>query len=333
MPDPRISSVVSRAADAATVAWAHAGTGDLASLPDPELAIAAAAALGNVSALQAVTAPKTLRKAAAAALHRLKSQGVKVVDAAPARAFTLAAEVVEVPPRAWLGVPDENGGITLVLTATDNEGSCIAEVRLGEPDAHMEHGHASRGELRDLWRRLGADAGLKEVPFVLGLHLADGAVGARADHGWKHFMEKVADSQLAAARGADPASFAGAPVDEAIAETRVACLPLSLINAGLSAERLRTSASGDDAWIDDCANDAVNDQTRAGFVAAARMGEVALRVHGRMGAADDAAALANKLEQGVAGSELFAVRSAVMRATMYEVYRRAEQESGGDEEE
>ncbi len=325
MPDPRISSIVSRVGDAATVAWAHDGTGDVVSLADPELAIAAAAELGNVVALQSVVAPKSLRKAAAAALHRLKSRGVKVEDRAPVRAFTLAAEAVDVPPRAWLGAPDADGNIALVLTATDLEGSCVAEVRLGIPNPHMEHGHASRGEVRELWRRLAADAGLKEVPFSLGLNLADAAVSGSHDHGWKHFMEKISATQLTTARGLDRLQFGGAEVEEAVGD-RLLCLPHALINAGVTAEQLRTTPEGDDSWIADGANAALHDGNRADFLAAARMAELALRVHGRVVAANDAAALAEKIAAGAAGSELFAVRTAVTRATMYEIFRRAQQE-------
>ena len=70
-----LAAILDRSGDPATVAWAHEGKGALAALPDPQLAIAAAGALGNVAALQSVNAPKDLRKAASAALHKLKSRG------------------------------------------------------------------------------------------------------------------------------------------------------------------------------------------------------------------------------------------------------------------
>src|SRR5687768_5615412 len=100
-------SILDRTGDAATVAWAHEGTGDLAKLPDPHLAIAAAAALGNAKALQSVTTgPKELRKAASAALHRLRSRGVKVETRVESRTAGLGRESVDIPSRAFLSLPD-----------------------------------------------------------------------------------------------------------------------------------------------------------------------------------------------------------------------------------
>src|SRR5262245_17410281 len=99
MPDVR--AILDRTGDEATVAWAHDGTGDVSKLPDPLLAIAAAAALGNVKALQSVQGPKELRKAAAAALHKLRSTGVKVEEKVAPRAVGLGKEVIDIPARAF----------------------------------------------------------------------------------------------------------------------------------------------------------------------------------------------------------------------------------------
>ncbi|HNC96626.1 MAG TPA: hypothetical protein PKW90_10910, partial [Myxococcota bacterium] len=68
VPTEKIQAIVDGSGDAATVAWAQRGEGSLAALSDPMLAIAAAVALGNVAALQAVNSPKDLKKAAGMAL-------------------------------------------------------------------------------------------------------------------------------------------------------------------------------------------------------------------------------------------------------------------------
>ncbi|MBM4368385.1 MAG: hypothetical protein FJ102_19380, partial [Deltaproteobacteria bacterium] len=64
MAHPQLASILDRTGHAATVAWAHDGEGNLAALPDADLAVDAAVALGNAAALQAVQAPKNLRKLA-----------------------------------------------------------------------------------------------------------------------------------------------------------------------------------------------------------------------------------------------------------------------------
>lgn len=325
MPDPRISDVVSKQGHAATVAWAHLGEGELASLPDPELAIAAAAELGNVRALQSVQSPKSLRKAAAAALHRLRSRGVKVEDAAQPRQFTLGAETVDVPPRAWLGRPDAEGRIPLVLTATDAEGSCVAEVPISEPEARIGHGHANRGEVRELWRRLEADPTMKEVPFVLGLHLADRVAGGRHDHGWEHLVEKVPATMLARARLYDPSSFAADAIEELVGENRLLSLPITLVDVRMAVHLLASREEGDDSWMDDGADAAITDENRENLAAAADTAATVFALHGRLGARDDARAVADKIRAGTPGREMFAIRSAVIRGTMMEVLHRARQ--------
>lgn len=205
-PDPRLASILDRSGDAATVAWAHDGQGALATLADPELAILAAERLGNVSALQSVTAPKDLRKSAAAALHRLRSQGVKVEEKVAPAAFTLTAEKVDLPSRAFLSIPDRDGEVELLLTASDQEGSCVLATIVGGPTLVREarHAHLGRGELRTLWREV-TDRGLHaELPFVAGLHFAERLLAPTGNHDWKHFLDHVPAGTLQSARILDP---------------------------------------------------------------------------------------------------------------------------------
>ncbi len=206
LADPRLAAILDRSGDPATVAWAHNGTGDVASLADPELAIAAAEALGNAAALNGVTAPKPLRKAAAAALHKLRSRGVKVEAPVATRSFSLGKEEITIPPRAFLSLPDDDGDMQLLLTCTDDEGSCVFATIIGGPNGVREarHAHVNRGELRDVIRQTEAMKVHAEIPFVAGLHYADRLHAAKHEHGWEHFLEHVAPATLTSSRLLDP---------------------------------------------------------------------------------------------------------------------------------
>ena len=170
MSDPTVLAIVNRSADVASVAWAHEGVGALASLPNPQAAIAAAAELGNVRALQSVQAPKDLRKAAAAALHKLKSKGMKVEEAPPPRAFTLTKEIVDLPSRAFFGLPDLEGDMELLLTTSDASGNCALGIILGAGRVkEVRHAHLGRGELREVWKQAEGRGDLAEMLGQLSL--------------------------------------------------------------------------------------------------------------------------------------------------------------------
>lgn len=333
MADPRLASILDRSADAATVAWAHSGQGDLAQLPDPELAIAAAAELGNVAALQAVTAPKSLRKAAAAALHKLRSRGVKVADAPAPVAFTLAREVIDVPPRAFLGAPNAIGNCHLLLTATDRDNSCIMEVIFGGDKVQDSHGHASRSELRKFWKEIEGDATVTEVPFLAGLHLADALVRGKHVHGWDHFISKVDPSVLASARLADPTRHA---LPEGGAEAENFVLPAWLVPAKVVdavVKNLPNEAQpGEEGWIDTGVQDALADGGRETFAAAADRIATVYQVLGRAASAELARAAARRLRNaGDACADLNCLRSAVLMAAFQELqHRQQEQQADMD---
>lgn len=317
MPDPRIAAILDRSGDAATVAWALDGQGDLAKLADPELAIAAAEAAQNSAVLLTVQQPKALRKSAAAALHRLKSRGVKVVEVAPRQA-SLAPEDFDLPSRAWLGMPDADGEVPLVLTASDRTGTCLMEMFLGSSDRKAQHGHANRSELRGVWKQLEGDNSLAEVPFVVGLHFASRLLGSTNDHGWKHFLAHVPAATLGVAEALDPAAYAPAAIEEGVGEDRLWMLPTRLlkkaaVDDGLN--RLFTS-TGEMApdWADDLADQAVDGEARTALADAADLLKLVLTLHGRQGAAADAAKVAAQLRDGVAGKEIAPVRTSVQRA-------------------
>ncbi len=265
-----LASIVDRTADPASVAWAHAGQGDLAALPDPLAAIAAAAKLGNSAALQGVSAPKELRKAAGAALHKLKSQGVKILAAAPPRAFSLGKEDIDLRSRAFVSNPDREGELELLLTTSDATGNCALAVILGPRGVReTRHGHLSRGEVRGMWRDAEARPELTELPYVAALHYADAAFAGPAPAGhdgqastaaqdWRHFLGHVPMATLTSARILDPLAMAPAGMEEE--ETgNLWMAPISLLSeaalrdgliAIVTAVAEHADASGDAAALD-----------------------------------------------------------------------------------
>ncbi len=205
VPTEKIQAIVDGSGDAATVAWAQRGEGSLATLSDPMLAIAAAVALGNVSALQAVNSPKDLKKAAGMALHRLRSSGVKVQAAVAPVTFKLANTEVLPPSRAFVSLPMKEGEVEFLLTATDDEGSCALAVIAGGGDGVVEvnHAHLQRSEMRNTWKQAEGH-GLKEIPFTAGLHFVDRILGPRNESNYRHFLGHVPHGVLMAAKVVDP---------------------------------------------------------------------------------------------------------------------------------
>lgn len=211
--DPRLADLLARRGDPATVAWVHEGQGDLAALPDPELAIAAAAAAGNAAALQAVRGPKALKKAASRALHQLRSRGVKVAEAVRPATFTLGREAVAGLNRAFLSLPDSEGDLELLLVAGDEEGICVLGTILGGPTVLREarHAHVNRSGLREVIRSVEERRSHAELPFVAGLALADRVYTGRPEHAWQHFLDHVPAATLQSARVLGPTRGLPAP--------------------------------------------------------------------------------------------------------------------------
>ena len=327
MANEQLASILDRSGHPATVAWAHDGVGALGELPDPELAIEAAGQLGNVAALVAVSQPKPLRKAAAAALHKLKSRGVKVQTPVPARSFTLSAEAVHLAPRAFLSVPNELGNHHLVLTATDTTGSCIMELIIAGDTAQDHHGHASRSELRSFWRALETDASMQEVPFTTGLHLGFAAVQGKHAHGWDHLLEKLDGEMISAAKRVVIAVDAIPEVEEA---PTTWALPARLVPPKVVAEALDAmaeKASPDviEEWSKHFATQAL-DVGRDGFLKAAQVNARVFSVLGRKVSAAKMLALADSISGGIAGAEVQGVIVALNFAVLQESQHRQDEQ-------
>ncbi len=203
---PVVTAIVHRTADLATVAWAHDGAGDLATLPNVDAAVAAAVALRNIAALQgaSTSTSKVARKAASAGLHRLKSAGVVVVDKVePPRAYTLQKEDIEPLLAGFMSVPDENGDIEVILTVANERGSAIAGFVLGGWSGlrEMRVTTVSRSAVREVWRTLGRNRAA-EVPFHAALHYVQPFGAGHAD--WPHFVRLLPPGVVQSAQLLDP---------------------------------------------------------------------------------------------------------------------------------
>jgi len=341
--DPRLASILDRTGDPATVAWAHEGSGRLDSLADPMLALAAAEALGNAAALQAVAEPKALRKAAAAALHKLRARGVKVEAAVAPRSFSLGKEEVDVPPRAFLSLPDDQGDMQLLLAVTDHEGSCVFATILGGPDGVRDarHAHVNRSGLRDVVRTTESMRGHVEIPFVAGLHYADRLFTSRHEHGWTHFLEHVSPATLTSARILDP--LRSPPPDRPDEPALHPWMPHpSLLASGPLAHgvsRIAEIVTSDlypeeedrrgamDTVMNDTADAALDAQARARLLDYLGWAEIACRHHGWPRHAEQLVAVAEEVRAGAAGSAIGAV-AATTRLHLAETVVQMAQDAG-----
>ena len=283
--------------------------------------LAAAGALGNVAALQSVNAPKDLRKAASAALHKLKSRGVKVEEKVAPRAFSLEKESIDVPSRAWISVPDTHGDVEILLTTTDDEGSCVLGMIVGGAGVkEIQHGHVGRSQLRDVWKSVQGRGESVEVPFATGLHYADRFESQRGDHDWKHFLEHVPLPTLMSARLLDPMAHPPAvhPEDGPVAWLA----PTSCFSAGAieKAAAALLSHVGEDAEAQveaalvAASDEALEGGDRTALVASAEFAAEVFTLHGRFASAESVRGVAKRVLAGEAGSAIESVSAAVRMA-------------------
>ena len=338
-----VDAIVARTADAASIAWAHDGTGDVATLPDPEAAIDAAGRLGNVSALQSVAQPKVLRKAAAAALHGIRSRGVVVPEKVDARHVGLARETVDIPARAFLGMPDIDGEIELLLTVADDEGCCVLGAVLdGRPTPReSQHAHVSRSGMREVWKTCEGRGDIAEVSFVTGLHYGDHFLAN--DHGWRHFCEHVSPATIASARLLDPlARPPAARTDEGADDPWI--LPVRLLSAaaihagiGEIGAAFSSAIEVDDATrqsriegaIANAATAALTDALRPSLVAAVDLAHATFVLHGLPQRAERAVQAREQILAGVAGADIKPVLDAVRLAMFAHAMQQAGERPGG----
>jgi hypothetical protein len=206
--------------------WLADGSGSLESL-DGRLALSAVSAAGATKAVARLQAldnspDKDLRKAARRALHSLRSTGVEIVDTPKATRFSLAAEVLDIPSRAFLGHAHQEGYAPFLLTATDAEGSCILAGEIGGTQGvrNTTHLHVTRRDLREIWKDAEGNADLTEVTFVTGMHFVKRGMGSakslsgQSPHDWEHFLGHISQGTQTAAQLLDPADGLPTELDE-----------------------------------------------------------------------------------------------------------------------
>ena len=201
------------AGEHAASAWLSAGTGlDELSLQDAISAIEAARRSENSERLQEArkgAAHKLVRKAAGAALHRLKSSGVAI--AAPTtQVWTPRADLDEIPPPvALLGMPNPDGYFPFLLIAFGKEESCASAGLAGggQGFTDTDHAHVGRKSAREILQEGRARQGMKDVPFHVALHFVLRAFeesGSGKPPGFDHMLGSVPEGFKNSARLLDP---------------------------------------------------------------------------------------------------------------------------------
>lgn len=305
--------------------WLDSGDGDPGSWHATLAgsAIEAAIQLKLVDRLQSLErAPKELKKAARRGLHKLKSQGLTVTEAAPA-AFALTREAIVVPPVAFLGPPDIEGYSEFFLAFTDAEGTCALMGRFGGSEGlrSVSHGHISRKSLRSMKQEMGQI--LVEVPFTEGLHHILPGVDTFAElrggasHDWEHFATHVPEATFDQARqdplpSADSAEVAGTsalPSDIWFAMWPVSDEAISQVVQAF-AERAESGENTDLApLLEEAAEVALSESIRAEWLRRSRLAASASRARGEEHLTSSALRLAKALEDGVSGKDIPLVTS------------------------
>lgn len=339
-----LDRILDRSGDPATVAWAHDGQGDLAALPDPLLAILAAEKLGNAPALLAATGPKPVRKAAAAALHRLKSRGVKV-DAPAPRAGVLGVEVIPVDTHAWLSFPDEEGEVKLLLGYSGPRGTRVLDIDLTGPhDAWAHAGPSSKNGIRDAGAELVREGGVP-LPFAVALRYA--RTWAGGEKNVQEFSDHVGVELVAQADAVDPEAHLPPPGEDVPGHGWVYPAD-AFVGDGLDAaaqrlqERLAglevTDAPGLPPGVEEAFQDAggvlldhLTPRERQVLAEVARFGALVRRWHGAVGAAERLEAQATALEGDTPAREIPGMELAARRAVLVEALRAASGDDDGDD--
>jgi hypothetical protein len=176
------------------------------------VAISAAHRLGRGDKLLSIkdaTAIKAVRKAAAEAIHRLRSTGHAVEETRGA-VWSMGSEThAYPPPTALLGMPLPDAYFPYAVMSYGAEGGviCAGLAGPGQGFKDDEHAHMGRSKARQTWDDLKRKSGWLEVPFHVGLHFAERAFKAAGDKfpgGWAHVLENVPKEDQDGARMFDP---------------------------------------------------------------------------------------------------------------------------------
>jgi len=153
---------------------------------------------------------KIVRKAARAAAHRMRSTGQVVPEQRVATAWSLGREERTLPPpRALLGVPEDDGYVPFMLCSFGEEQACVSGGAAGPVQGFRddEHGHTGRSQARRIMDDAQGDHRLREVDFHEAIVLLEATFDQAGGHrpsGWSHLLSHVDAKVLAAARELDP---------------------------------------------------------------------------------------------------------------------------------
>jgi hypothetical protein len=187
------------------------------------VAIEAARRLGRGDRLLAIkdaTSIKAVRKAAAEAIHRLRSTGHEVIEE-PTRSWSMAGEIASYPPpTALLGMPLQDGYFPYAVMSYGAEGGVICAGLAGPTQGFKddEHAHMGRSKARQTWDDLARKSGWFEVPFHAALFFAETAfkeADGKFPNGWAHVLENVAKEDQDGARMFDPLRDQEQEIDDA----------------------------------------------------------------------------------------------------------------------
>jgi hypothetical protein len=201
------------AGEHAASAWLSSGEGlDELELRDAVSAIEAARRAENGTRLQEArrdAGHKLVRKAAGAALHRLKASGVSV-SAAVAQQWAPRSDLDEIPPPvALLGMPDPHGYFPFVMIAFGKEEGYASAGLAGGGQGFTDTDHAmvSRKSGREILQHGRTQQGLQDVPFHVALHFVQKAfeeAGSGKPKGFDRMLELVPEGLKNSARLLDP---------------------------------------------------------------------------------------------------------------------------------
>jgi hypothetical protein len=219
-----LAAVESGDASSPDALWLAGGDG---SIDDLELSAAlvvieASKRMGKVDRLQVAkkAADKRVKKAAAKAIHSLRSSGHEVVEETSSRTgWSMSAETIDIPsPVGLIGLPQGDGYFPFILVAHNRDGACVCAGVAGSGQGFQDsdHAHVGRSKARDIVENARGDHNLVEVPFHVALHFAERAFaegGGREPHGWSHMLSSVPEGTRTAAQMLDPLQKQEAELD------------------------------------------------------------------------------------------------------------------------
>jgi len=199
----------------ASVVWLIDGGDGLAEmdLDAALIAVEVARRTGQAARLMAAkkASNKKVRKAAAKALHSLKSSGVDIpTEERQGSGWSLGTEQREIPsPVGLLGLPQGDGYFPFILLSHGDGGACVTAGVAGSGQGFQDsdHAHVGRSKAREIVANARKDHNLVEVPFHVALHFCERAFtegGSKRPHGWDHMLSSVPEGIQNSARLLDP---------------------------------------------------------------------------------------------------------------------------------